>query len=72
MRVIGILVEYNPAQNGHEYQISVAKEIYHADKVILIMSGNFNERGLPGIMPKEDRAKHGIVMGADIVIELPL
>lgn len=72
MRVIGILVEYNPAQNGHEYQISVAKEIYHADKVILIMSGNFNERGLPGIMPKEDRAKHGIAMGADIVIELPL
>lgn len=72
MKVIGILVEYNPAQNGHEYQISVAKEIYHADKVILIMSGNFNERGLPSIMPKEERAKHGIAMGADIVIELPL
>lgn len=72
MKVIGILVEYNPAQNGHEYQISVAKEIYHADKVFLIMSGNFNERGLPGIMPKEERAKHGIAMGADIVIELPL
>lgn len=72
MKVIGILVEYNPAQNGHEYQISVAKKTYHADKVILIMSGNFNERGLPGIMPKEERAKHGIEMGADIVIELPL
>lgn len=72
MKVIGILVEYNPAQNGHEYQISVAKEIYHADKVILIMSGNFNERGLPSIMPKEERAKHGIAMGADIVIELPI
>lgn len=72
MKVIGILVEYNPAQNGHEYQISVAKERYRADKVILIMSGNYNERGLPGIMPKEERAKHGIAMGADVVIELPL
>lgn len=72
MKVIGIIVEYNPLQNGHEYQIKLAKEKYNADYVVLIMTGNFNERGIPAIMPKCYRAEHAIQIGADVVIELPV
>lgn len=71
MKVIGIIVEYNPLQNGHAYQIEVARRIYGADYVVLVMTGNFNERGLPAIIPKEKRALMGINAGADLVIELP-
>ena len=71
MKVIGIIVEYNPLQNGHAYQIEVARKIYGADYVVLVMTGNFNERGLPAIIPKEKRALMGLNAGADLVIELP-
>ena len=71
MKIIGIIVEYNPLQNGHAYQIEVAKQQFNADYVVLVMTGNFNERGLPAIIPKENRARMGINAGADLVIELP-
>ena len=35
------------------------------------MSGNFTQRGEPAVMDKYTRAKHAIIAGADIVIELP-
>lgn len=72
MKVIGIIVEYNPLQNGHEYQLKLTKEKYNADYVVLVMTGNFNERGIPAIMPKCYRAEHAIQTGADVVIELPV
>lgn len=71
MKVIGIIVEHNPLQNGHEYQLKLAREQFHADYVILAMTGNFQLRGSPAIMQKEARAEHAISAGADLVIELP-
>lgn len=35
------------------------------------MSGNFCQRGEPSILDKFTRAKHAIIAGADVVIELP-
>lgn len=40
MRVIGIVTEYNPLHNGHEYQIKQAREKYKADYIIVLMTGN--------------------------------
>ena len=47
------------------------KTVLGAEKIIVIMSGNFTQRGSPAILDKFTRARHAILAGADIVIELP-
>lgn len=72
MRVISIVAEYNPFHNGHEYQIMMAKSLFKADYVVVLMTGNYNQRGLPGIISKDIRADFAIKSGADLVIEIPV
>ncbi len=71
MRVIAIIAEYNPFHNGHEYQIKKAKEEFNADYVIVLMTGNYNQRGMPAILSKNERAQMAIEAGVDLVLELP-
>ncbi|MBO7448933.1 MAG: nucleotidyltransferase family protein, partial [Clostridiales bacterium] len=73
MRVIGIIAEYNPFHNGHEYLIKKAREIVADPRaiVLVVMSGPFTQRGLPSILPKNIRAKQALLCGADVVLELP-
>lgn len=71
MRVVGIVTEYNPLHNGHEYQIKQAREKFKADYIIVLMTGNFNQRGMPAIISKESRAEFAIQAGADVVYEFP-
>ena len=72
MKVVGIIAEYNPFQNWHLYHIKEAKKQAGADYVIVIMSGNFVQRGSPAIINKYARTKSAIESGADLVIELPV
>ena len=72
MRIVGLIAEYNPFHNGHKYHIEKAKELANADYAIVVMSGNFVQRGAPAIMPKHLRAETALKCGADLVIELPL
>lgn len=72
MKTVGIIAEYNPFHNGHAYQIAKAKEITGADYCIVVMSGNFVQRGTPAIMDKYLRVKAALTNGADLVIELPV
>lgn len=72
MIVTGIVAEYNPFHLGHKYHLEKAKEITKADSIIVIMSGNFMQRGIPAIVNKFERAKIAVLNGADLVIELPL
>lgn len=71
MNICGIVAEYNPFHNGHLYQLQKAKELSNADYTIIIMGGNFMQRGTPAIMDKYTRAKVALSCGADLVIELP-
>ncbi len=71
MNICGIVAEYNPFHNGHLYQLQRAKELSNADYTIIIMGGNFMQRGTPAIMDKYTRAKVALSCGADLVIELP-
>ena len=73
MRVIGIVAEFNPFHNGHEYLIRKAREIVNDPRAIVmpVMSGFFTQRGLPAICPPSVRAKQALLCGADVVIELP-
>lgn len=72
MSTVGIIAEYNPFHKGHAYQINKAKELTGADNVIIVMSGNFMQRGGPAILDKYTRAKHAIDNGASLVLELPV
>lgn len=72
MRVVGLIAEYNPFHNGHKYHIEKAKKLANADFAVVVMSGNFVQRGAPAIMPKHLRADAALKSGADLVIELPV
>ncbi len=71
MNTAGIIAEYNPFHNGHIYNIEKAKEKTGADYTIVIMSGNFVQRGEAAITDKWKRAEAAVNNGADLVIELP-
>lgn len=71
MKTVGIIAEYNPFHKGHEYQIAQLKEKTGADYVMIAMSGDFLQRGVPAIINKYARAKMALCAGADIVFELP-
>ncbi len=73
MRVVGIVAEFNPFHNGHEYLIKKAREIVNDPRAIVmpVMSGFFTQRGLPAICPPSVRAKQALLCGADVVLELP-
>lgn len=71
MKVNGIVAEYNPFHNGHAYQLQHAKEANDADYTIIVMSGNFMQRGAPALLDKFTRTKMALENGADLVLELP-
>lgn len=72
MKIVGLITEYNPFHNGHLYHIEKAKEITGADHVLVVMSGDFVQRGAPALMPKYIRARMALLAGASAVIELPV
>ncbi|MDD2619605.1 MAG: nucleotidyltransferase [Syntrophomonadaceae bacterium] len=71
MAVLGIVAEYNPFHNGHLYLINKAKEEQTFDAIIVVMSGDFLQRGEPAVCDKWSRAEMALNCGADLVIELP-
>ena len=71
MKVAGIIAEYNPFHNGHKFHMEEVKRITGADYLVVVMSGNFTQRGTPAIIDKYARAKMALSSGADLVIEIP-
>lgn len=72
MTIAAIIAEYNPYHNGHDYMIQKVRKETCADFVIAVMSGDFTQRGIPGIADKYTRAKMAVSCGADVVFELPV
>lgn len=70
--ITGIITEYNPFHKGHEYHLKNAKSDTNADGIICVMSGNFMQRGIPGILDKWKRAEMALQNGVDLVLELPV
>ena len=71
MRVVGIIAEYNPLHNGHIYHLERAKAKSGADFCIVVLSGNFVQRGEAACIDKYTRASWAVKAGADLVLELP-
>lgn len=72
MKVTGIIAEYNPFHNGHLYHLNQSKELTGADYIIVIMSGDYTQRGTPAIFSKYVRAETALLLGADLVLEMPV
>lgn len=72
MKIVGLITEYNPFHNGHQYHLEKALELTNADAAVVVMSGNYVQRGTPAIMPKHLRAEIALKAGAAVVLELPV
>ena len=72
MNVVGIIAEYNPFHEGHAYQIQKAKEQCGAEFAVVVMNGDFVQRGEPAIFDKYTRKKQALLGGADLIFELPV
>ena len=71
MKICALVAEYNPFHLGHLKHIDYIKNELGAENIVVIMSGNFTQRGEPAVLNKYTRAKHAVIAGADAVIELP-
>lgn len=72
MKIGGIIAEYNPFHNGHRYQIEQFKLKHNITHLVVVMSGNFVQRGDVAIIDKFKRSKMAIQGGADLILELPV
>lgn len=72
MKTLGIIAEYNPFHRGHAYMLERAKQKANADRVVVIMSGSFVQRGEPAVFDKWTRTAAALKNGADLVLELPV
>ena len=59
MKVAGVITEYNPFHNGHKYQLEQIKRQTSADYIVVVMSGDFVQRGEPAIIDKIRAHTHG-------------
>ena len=71
MKTAGVIAEFNPFHNGHAYMLQEVRRRAGADFVIVVMSGDFVQRGAPAIVDKYVRTEMALDGGADLVIELP-
>lgn len=71
MKTAAIIAEYNPFHNGHKYQIEETRRLTGADFILVLMSGDFVQRGAPAIFNKYLRTRMALLGGADVVLELP-
>ena len=71
MDIISVIVEYNPLQAGHAYQLLEAKRrVSHNSAVMVVMSGFFTQRGEPALMDKWSRTRMALASGVDLVLHL--
>ena len=64
-----VICEFNPFHNGHRIILEYAKTC--ADYVIVLMSGDYVQRGEPALTDRHSRAKMALAGGADLVLSLP-
>ncbi len=69
MKIGGIIAEYNPFHNGHEFQLSQVRKT--SDAVVAVMSGSVVQRGSIAAFDKFTRARAAVLGGVDLIIELP-
>lgn len=72
MKITGIIAEFNPLHYGHIYHMNETRRLSGADGIVVVMSGDFVQRGEPAMTDKYLRTKNALLAGADAVFELPV
>lgn len=72
MQITGIVAEYNPFHNGHQYHVEQTRALQQTDGIIAVTSGNFTQRGETAVFDKWTRAQMALQCGVDLVLELPV
>ena len=72
LKVVGLIVEYNPLHNGHIHHINEVKTKSNADIVIAVMSSTFTMRGDLSLFDKFTKTRQALDANIDLVVELPL
>lgn len=72
MNIIGVIAEFNPFHKGHQYLFNTIRKELSGDAIIVVMSGDFVQRGAPAISDKFSRTRMALQGGADLVLELPV
>lgn len=72
MKTAAVIAEYNPFHNGHLYHLNQIREQTGADVILVLMSGDFTQRGIPAIYDKYTRTEMALLNGANLVMELPV
>lgn len=71
--IVAIIAECNPPHSGHAYLIEQVRARFGPDTtVLLLMSGNYVQRGEPAVADRYLRAVGALGIGADLVLELPV
>lgn len=70
LKSVGVICEYNPFHNGHVYHLDMVKKLYPDHVIVLIMSGDFTQRGEVSLVNKWDKTEIALNY-VDLVIELP-
>ena len=70
-KVAAVIAEYNPFHRGHNYLMSQTRLLGQVDYIVVVMSGDFVQRGEPAVVDKYFRTRMALAGGADLVIELP-
>lgn len=70
MKSVGVICEYNPFHNGHIYHLDMVKKLYPESVIVLIMSGDFTQRGEVSLIDKWDKTEIALNY-VDLVVELP-
>ena len=71
MKSTAIICEYNPFHNGHLHHLNETKKLNKDNIIILVLSGNFLQRGQMCILDKWTKTKLALEYRIDLVIELP-
>lgn len=69
--ILGIVSEYNPFHNGHLRHLEISKQLTKTDFSVVVMSGNFVQRGDTSLVNKWVKTEMALKAGVDLVIELP-
>ena len=72
MNIAGVLMECNPPHRGHRYLLEQARKAADAEYCVVVMSGDYVQRGEPALVDKYTRAGILLENGADLVLEMPL
>lgn len=71
MKTAGIIAEINPLHNGHKYLMDYARKVLKADRIVVVLGGNFTQRGTASLLNYYDRASMAASAGADLVLLMP-